>query len=349
VAISGGELLPFRPRAPLVVVPRSAGLQAAEDSLRLVANVAGTRLQVSTTMLREHLQQHFGLQEEEFDVRRHFPEDFVVRFRHGADQDRVLHSRRASALPLVWYPWRRTTLAHHGSFKFRVLLALSRVPLHARSTELAQHVLGPACANIEESQLRDREDDDDREYFITAWCKHPAFVVDRNLVFIPEPVVPGIAPADDHLDGLMYLIKVRLVAFQDFSSPPGSPAAQHVALDGWAPAAGLGPHVQQAVDERRVETVRSKTPRGRQAELNTSIKGLVVPSSTRCRLVPIFALLVPALGGARWSLPRRWRRLRRRGARLCLLLRLLRLHHRPRSAFDRKPLQGQGLWAASST
>ena len=54
---------------------------------------------------------------------------------------------------------------------------------------MAQTVLGPACANIEESLLRDRKDDDDRDFFVTAWCKHPAFVVDRNLIFIPEPVL----------------------------------------------------------------------------------------------------------------------------------------------------------------
>ena len=139
VAISGGELLPRRPRAPMVVVPRSPAVQAAEDSLRLalVANVAGNRPSVSTAMLRDHLVQHFGLTAGEFDVRRHFPEDFVVRFQHDADRDLVLASRRPSALPMVWYPWRRTTLAHLGSFKFKVLLALSRVPLHARSVQVA--------------------------------------------------------------------------------------------------------------------------------------------------------------------------------------------------------------------
>jgi len=80
VAVSGGELLSRRPHAPLVVVPRSPTVQAAEDSLRfaLVANVAGNRPLVSTAMLRDHLVRHFRLTVGEFDVRRHFLEDFVV-------------------------------------------------------------------------------------------------------------------------------------------------------------------------------------------------------------------------------------------------------------------------------
>lgn len=225
MAVTGGELLPRRPRAPLVVVPRTPALDSREQNLRLglVANVAGTRPPISTDMLRAHLRDHFGLMDDEFSVRRHFPEDFLVRFVHGADRERVLESRRPSPLPLVWYQWRRTSLGHHSSFKFRVLLALSRVPLHARSVEVAQAVLSPACAQVEETELRDIDDDDDREYFVTAWCKHPAFIADRNLIFIPEPNAIGIALPADALPGLSYLVRVRLVAFQDYSTPPGSP------------------------------------------------------------------------------------------------------------------------------
>ena len=311
VAVSGGELLSRRPHAPLVVVPRSPTVQAAEDSLRfaLVANVAGNRPQVSTAMLRDHLVQHFGLTVGEFDVRRHFPKNFVIRFQHGADRDRVLASRRPSALPMVWYPWRRTTLAHLGTFKFKVLLALSRVPLHARSVQVAQSVLGPACANIEESLLRDREDDDDRDFFVTAWCKHPAFVVDHNLIFILEPVVGGVAPPDDHLAGLLYLIKVRLVAIQDFSSPPGSPGGAQQEAGGWGPPApGPAPFVDPPADG----------PFGGDVAGDGEVEDAPAPAGGWPPIAPARVLLRPLLwlcAGGRPPLPAcsRWRRLRYTG------------------------------------
>lgn len=78
--------------AGFVVVPRSANLQAAEDALGLVlvVVVGGTRPHVSTPMVARFLFDHFGIEAEDADVRRHDPEDFIVHFRHRADRDRVL-------------------------------------------------------------------------------------------------------------------------------------------------------------------------------------------------------------------------------------------------------------------
>lgn len=78
-----------------------------------------------------HLVARFGFQTVDFEVRRHHPEEFVVRFRNPEDRDRVLTSGAGGTLPLVSRPWRRTSLASAGLFRYRVVLALSRVPLHA--------------------------------------------------------------------------------------------------------------------------------------------------------------------------------------------------------------------------
>ena len=67
----------------LLVIPRSAELQAAEQalSLALVAVVGGTRPPVSRhspEMVGQHLFQAFGVQADRVSVRRHTPEDFIV-------------------------------------------------------------------------------------------------------------------------------------------------------------------------------------------------------------------------------------------------------------------------------
>jgi hypothetical protein len=192
--------------------------------LALVALVGGTRPQVTTAMVYSYLFNRFEITSDVVDVRRHYPEDFVVRFLQRADRDRVLGSQPGGYLiPLIWRPWRRTSLASMGEFRFRVFVALARVPLHARNGATAQAVLGTCCSSVEPTKMRDTPKDDDREYFVKAWCWHPNLIEDRKMIFIPEPEVAGI-PAEERTRalGLRYLITVRLIAYQDWTTPPGS-------------------------------------------------------------------------------------------------------------------------------
>jgi len=89
-------------------------------------------------------------------------------------------------------------------------------------------VLGPACAILDLADYRDRPSIDDREFFVSAWCWHPSFITQEEVVFIPEPDVPGappptLLPHGAHQPGLCYNVHVRLVAFQEWHTPPGSP------------------------------------------------------------------------------------------------------------------------------
>lgn len=64
----------------IVVLPGTAQVEAAEEalSLALVAMVGGTRPPVSLAMVHPHLWDDFGI--DEVSVRRHAPQDFIVRF-----------------------------------------------------------------------------------------------------------------------------------------------------------------------------------------------------------------------------------------------------------------------------
>jgi hypothetical protein len=90
--------------SPIVVVSRTAELQRAEDALglALVAMVGGSRPAVSTAMVTSYLFERFDITSLDAEVRRHEPEEFVVRFRHREDRDQVLATRPTGApLPLV--------------------------------------------------------------------------------------------------------------------------------------------------------------------------------------------------------------------------------------------------------
>ena len=111
-------------------------------------------------------------------------------------------------------------MASAAAFRWRVLVALGNVPLHARSVATVQVVLGMCCSDIAVSDLRDTPVDDDREFFVTAWCWDPAFITGQQPIFIPEPRFEALGSA---APGLRYLVRIRLVASQDCSTPPASP------------------------------------------------------------------------------------------------------------------------------
>jgi hypothetical protein len=216
----------------LVVVPRTAVLQAAERELglALVAVVAGTRPPVSPAMVQDYLAAQFGI--DDAVVRRHDPDDFVVRFSRREDLELVLHSTvHEPPFRLIWHPWRRMSMVTAGSFHYRVVIGMRRVPLHARSMAVAQIILGRACAQIELAPPEVCPENDDSEFFVAAWCKHPSFIDDEKIIFIPEPNVriPGHALylhtneiVLNRLPGLQYLVCIRIVEFQDWSTPPPS-------------------------------------------------------------------------------------------------------------------------------
>lgn len=110
-------------------------------------------------------------------------------------------------------------------------MGISRLPLHAHSVEVVQHILGNACAHLEIAPPGIAPEDDDRELFVAAWCLDPKLIPAERTIFIPEPrpLVPGQAlyvQADDvilnRLPGLRYVVWLRVVEIQDWSTPPPS-------------------------------------------------------------------------------------------------------------------------------
>ena len=188
-------------RASLVVIPRTPAIQNSEDSLShlaLVATITGNRPFVSTAMIQDALFARFQINAEDVDIKVHEPEDFLVRFSRREDRDCVLSSRPWGALmPLRWRPWTRVSAAVAGAFHYRVVIALRNVPAHARDTDTAQRVLGRCCAEVELTNLRDRPPEDDREYFVSAWCWHPQLIEPEKLLYIPDPNIRPSEPTEN--------------------------------------------------------------------------------------------------------------------------------------------------------
>jgi hypothetical protein len=186
-------------------------------------------------MVREHLRTRFNVDDDTMSVRRHAPEDFIVRFSRSEDLKRVLSAPPVEAAPfsLRWRRWSRLSSANAASFTFRVLVGIKGVPAHALSTAVAQQLLGSSCAQVELASADDDGVDveDGRELFVAAWCLHPLLVPEQKLLVIPEPREPhdpGILflreheTIHSHLPILHYLARMRVVEYQDWDVPPSS-------------------------------------------------------------------------------------------------------------------------------
>lgn len=106
-------------------------------------------------------------------------------------------------------------MASGDTCRYRVLLGLRPVPLHARSAATAQAILGPACVEVVVIRPRDVPEDDDREFFVTTWCVHPRLIPDEQVIFIPEPrLLPPALAAVTEPPSLCYLVRIRLITYQ---------------------------------------------------------------------------------------------------------------------------------------
>jgi len=107
------------------------------------------------------------------------------------------------------------------------------IPAHARSEETAQRILGSSCAHV---QLADDgavvDPDDERELFVETWCAHPDLVPNEKIMAVPEkegehdggpPLF--LRPEEiihDEAPAMRYLVRLRVVEYQDWHTPPPS-------------------------------------------------------------------------------------------------------------------------------
>lgn len=123
-------------------------------------------------------------------------------------------------------------MASAGAFTFRVLVRMKNIPAHARSVAITERILGTSCADVEIAPPAVVPIDDDRECFVAAWCIHPRLVPDEKIMAILEPVF--LAEHEDlmELPALRYLVRCRVVEYQDWSVPDTRPMMTTMGMTG---------------------------------------------------------------------------------------------------------------------
>jgi hypothetical protein len=121
----------------------------AELAYALVAMVGGSRPRVSTGQVLGYLDRVFGIAGNVVQVRRNYPDDFLLSFLECGDADRVLLAAIAPPLELgftlTFRRWTRQARASFAPLLFKVLLSITNVPAQAWSVETAQMIMGTSC------------------------------------------------------------------------------------------------------------------------------------------------------------------------------------------------------------
>jgi hypothetical protein len=183
-------------------------------------------------MVLAHLGEHFGVTEDRVTVHPTRTEDFIIRFSHREDLELVQGTPTPGGAPfaLQWQGWSRLIMGSTGAFRFRVLVDLKGIPSHTRSKEAAQAILVSSCVNIDIANPEALADlDDERELFVAAWCAHSDRIPDEKIMAVLEleeehhggpPLY--LRPHEiihDEVPALRYLVRLRLIEFQDWHTP----------------------------------------------------------------------------------------------------------------------------------
>jgi hypothetical protein len=158
------------------VLHRSEEVDREERELgsALVTIVGGCHPVVSIADVRHWLQVQFNIPSADIQIRRFFPEDFLISFSFYDDMLRVLHDPLPSVAPflLVLKRWRRQALASTESLLYQVTVAICGLPAHVWSLASARQILGKSCSNLQRSAATVAKADL-RRFVVMAWCVHP--------------------------------------------------------------------------------------------------------------------------------------------------------------------------------
>jgi hypothetical protein len=165
-------------------------MDAAEEELRssLVIFVGGTRSMILPEQVTGHLNRHLGITAEEALIRRYKVSSFLISFIDMRLVDRVLHSPPpvGAEVVLVFACYCRQTGALFSSLRFKVLLTLENIPVHAWSRETVHAVVNCSCLIFDTAPgLVDGSNLS--SYWAAAWCVHPDLIPTEVRCIFPEP------------------------------------------------------------------------------------------------------------------------------------------------------------------
>jgi hypothetical protein len=244
----------------------------------IVCSFDGNSHEVDTLSAGDMLREKFNLHHGQYQLVKHFPEQFFIVFSDPRSKQWALDRRSVSFRGRIFHfgDWSEDSYARKTNFEFRVKVRVEGIPVHCWGDEVASKALGKSCA-IHYVQERTRRRERTRSFDLWAWCSDPCDIPKEVMLSVLEPdreLPPVISPLPlvgaqhdapaDLKPGHVYTLRNHIEVVEDLSflrgrgargGPPNRKQRREFVWSYGAPDS-MGEKRERTDDFRGRETVR---------------------------------------------------------------------------------------------
>jgi hypothetical protein len=241
-AVQGGQVMEARypgdPRArparAVCAISATGLIRRRRDELiskAVVCSFDGNSHEVDALSAGDMLRETFDLHHGQYQLVKHFPEQFFIIFSDSRTKQWALDRRSVSYRGRIFHfgDWSEECYARKTSFEFRVKVRVEGIPVHCWGEDVAARALGRSCA-IHCVQERSRRRERTRSFDLWAWCSDPCDIPKEVCLTVTEPdreLPPPSAPLPlvgaqydlptDLKAGHVYTIRNHIEVVEDLS------------------------------------------------------------------------------------------------------------------------------------
>jgi hypothetical protein len=180
-----------RPARASFAISATGPIRCHRDDLiskAVVCSFDGNSLEVDSLFVGDMLREKFNLQHGQYQLVKHFPEQFLIIFSDPRSKQWALDRRFASYHGRVFHfgDWSEDSYARKTSFEFRVKVRVEGIPSHYWGEDVVARALGRSCA-IQFVQESSRRRERTRSFGLWAWCSDPYDIPKEVWLTITEP------------------------------------------------------------------------------------------------------------------------------------------------------------------
>ncbi|KAL5198022.1 hypothetical protein ABZP36_001534 [Zizania latifolia] len=190
---------------------------------------------VEPAFIANAIEREFGLNQEDFTVHRHYPEDFRLNFHHQRHRDLVSEARKLKldGLDIHVRPWKLLRHAFGAALRFRVKICIEGIPIHAWRPEVDAAIVGTHYTMDTIDTPYDDSSFDSRTIDVWAWTVNPSLIPKVNWLTLTDfsyavacpglssSQVSSVTPQDVRSKAvLMFRVLLHLDRVDDFSAAP---------------------------------------------------------------------------------------------------------------------------------
>ncbi|XP_035819177.1 uncharacterized protein [Zea mays] len=180
-----------RPARAFCAVSATGSIRRRRDELidtAVVCSFDGNSHEVDILSAGDMLREKFSLQHGQYQLVKHFPEQFFIIFSDPRSKQWALDRRSVSYRGRIFHfgDWSEDSYARKTNLEFRVKVRVEGISVHCWGEDVASKALGKSCA-IHYVQERTRRRERTRSFDLWAWCSDPCDIPKEVLLTVLEP------------------------------------------------------------------------------------------------------------------------------------------------------------------